>query len=85
MITKLTIKTKNGKESTWTKEEAKELYKALHELFGTKETVVREYYKEPYRYPYWPYTTWYSTSEAEKTYTGAAISMVANTDAKTSY
>lgn len=73
MITKLTIKTKNGKESVWTKEEAKELYKALHELFGEKETIVKEYYK-PY-YPYHPWTVWTTAGTGEQTYTGGSISV----------
>jgi len=86
MITKLTIKTKNGKESTWTKEEAKELYNALHELFGVKEVVVERYkdYWKP-SYPYHPWITYTSGGDFNKKYAGASVTMLAKTDEKAPY
>jgi hypothetical protein len=79
LITKLTIKTKKGKESEWTKEEAKELYEALHELFGKKE-VYRDYYV-----PYRPYTVWCSANNGTSTFSGNAVSLSTTGDATTTY
>jgi len=74
-LTKLEIKTKDGKRVSLTMEEAKELYDQLHELYGERivvqpyQSIVIERDRYPWTYPGNPIWCW-----DEKTTTGCYIS-----------